>query len=151
MCRITALRVETLSLHIRRSLVCQSVSQLYHVWFSTKGRKAALQGEIGSDVERLIADAASAAGIRVLELALVFDHCHMLIALSEGQSLAAVMHRLKGASSRCIRLKYPDLKLDMAYGSFWQKGYGFRPVPEDQTPRVRHYIRTQLNRPVRRQ
>jgi len=78
----------------------------------------------------------------------VFDHCHLLIGLPETLPLTAAMHRIKGSSSRYIRLRYPDLRLDMP-GSFWQKGYGFRAVPEDQAPRVRQYIRTQINRPVR--
>ena len=123
----------------------------YHVWFGTKGRKEALQGDIGAEVRRLLVETARRAGIRLLALTLVFEHCHVLLALADDQTLPSAMQQLKGATSRYIFLKFPALKLDMGSNAFWQKGYGRREVPEEGLPRVRHYIRTQLARPVRRQ
>jgi REP element-mobilizing transposase RayT len=130
--------------------VAVEVCAYYHVWFSTKGRKEALQGDVGGEVRRLLIDTARRAGIRLLELALVFEHCHLLIALTDEQALPTVMHQLKGATSRYVFLRFPELKLDMRSNAFWQKGYGRREVSPEDVARVRNYLRTQLTRPVRR-
>jgi len=126
------------------------VESLYHVWFSTKGRKQALEGELGHDARRLLIDTAQRAGIRLLEVEMVVDHVHLLVALAETQTLPSVMHQLKGASARSIFLKHPELEFDMGHNSFWQKGYGFRCLSSAEAPNVRRYIRTQAERPLRR-
>ncbi len=125
------------------------VEDIYHVWFSTKRRKAALEGQIGGDVMRLLSQIAHDAGIRLLEMQAVADHVHLLVRLAPGQTLPSVMHRLKGASSRRVFLKYPDLKTDLGHHAFWQKGYGFRKVDPKQTEATRRYIGTQTSRPLR--
>jgi len=123
---------------------------LYHVWFSTKGRKEAVQGELGDDARGLLIETAQRAGIRLLELEVVADHAHLLVALAEGQTLPSVMHQLKGATARSIFLKYPELKSDLGHNSFWQKGYGFRRLSSGEVASVRRYMRTQAERPLRR-
>ncbi len=121
----------------------------YHVWFSTKGRKQALEGELGGDVRQLLAEIAQRADIRLLEIEMAADHAHLLVALSEAQTLSSAMHQLKGATSRRIFLKYPELKADLSLNSFWQKGYGWRKIDPAEAPAVRHYIRTQRSRALR--
>ena len=122
----------------------------YHVWFSTKGRKNGFESELGEEMKRLMLDIAKDKGIHIVELELVADHAHLLLEVPDRRDLPRVMHQLKGASARFIFSKYPDLKLDMPTGSFWQKGYGRRWVPRDQLDAVCNYIRTQRDRPYRR-
>ena len=126
------------------------MDELYHVWFSIKGREPALEGEIDDRVKRLFIDTAMRVGIRLLEAELVSDHAHLLVAVKRTQSLPSVMHRLKGASSRFIFLEYPELRLDLGHNSFWQKGYGRCRISHDQLPAVRRYIRSRRDRPLRR-
>jgi putative transposase len=125
------------------------VRSLYHVWFSTKRRKPALEGELGDDARRLLIETAQRAGIRLLEVEIVVDHVHLLVALAETQTLPFVMHQLKGASARSIFLKHPELKFDLGHNSFWQKGYGFRRLDPSEVSGVRRYIRTQGARALR--
>ena len=125
------------------------VEGVYHVWFSTKGRKSALDGEIGTDARRQLIQIALGNGIELLELEAVSDHVHLLVRLVPGQTLSSVMHQLKGASARAIFLKYSDLKMDLGHHAFWQKGYGFRRVAPKQLEVTRQYIRTQASRPLR--
>ena len=127
------------------------MDDLYHVWFSTKGRRQALDGEVGDEVKRLLVETARQTGIRLLEFELVADHAHLLVALTQTQSLPSVMHRLKGASARFIFLKVPELKVDLGHNSFWQKGYGSRRISPGEVPAIRQYIRTQRSRPLRRE
>jgi REP element-mobilizing transposase RayT len=71
-----------------------------------------------------------------------------LLRIASQGDLPDVMHLLKGASSRAVTLAYPEMRAAMGK-SFWQKKYGWRPVPEDQLDIVRRYIRTQDQRPPR--
>lgn len=122
---------------------------IYHVWFSTKGRKQALEGELGDHARRLLIETAQRTEIRLLDVEVAFDHVHLLIALTGTQTLPLVMRQLKGASARYIFLKYPELKLDLGRNAFWQKGYGWRKIARAEVPSVRHYIHTQRDRPLR--
>ena len=123
---------------------------LYHVWFSTKGRKPALEGEVGEDIKRLLVEIAQRTRIQLLEAEVVVDHAHLLVAVTGNQKLPSIMHQLKGASARVLFLRYPELKVDMEHESFWQRGYGWRRIGVDEVSGVRAYIRTQRQRPLRR-
>jgi putative transposase len=126
-----------------------SRSQVYHVWFSTKGRKDVLHEEIRTLVLAEFARIAQACSIRLLALEATFDHVHLLVDLLPDQSLASVIHDLKGATARTVFITYPELRLDMHSNSFWQKSYGSRLVPPNQISAVRRYIHTQDERPPR--
>jgi putative transposase len=126
-------------------------SRLYHVWFSTKGRKRALFEEIRETVLAEFSRVALEIPLTILAVEAIEDHVHLLVELHGDQKLASVMHRLKGASARTVLLRYPDLRLDMHSNSFWQKSYGSRPVPPNQAGIVRRYIQTQELRPLRHQ
>ena len=123
---------------------------LYHVWFSTKGRKYALEGDLGDYAKQALIETAQRTGIGLLEVEVMLDHAHLLLEVAESQTLPAVMHQLKGASARFMFLKYPDLKIDLASNSFWQKGYGWRRLTPSEVPAVRAYIQPQRDRPHHR-
>ncbi|MCJ7509620.1 MAG: IS200/IS605 family transposase [Dehalococcoidia bacterium] len=125
------------------------VEDLCHVWFSTKMRKIALVDEIGAEIRRLLREVATRTSIKLLEMETVADHVHLLMRLEPEQALSSAMHRLKGATSRYIFLKFPELKVDMGHNSFWQKGYGFRRLDPSEVPRVRRYMRSQEARALR--
>jgi putative transposase len=126
------------------------VKRIYHVWFSTKGRNPVLQGEIGSDVRQSLAQIAKRRNIGLLEFELSVDHVHMLLELTSDESLSSILQQLKGACSREILLKYPELKMDLGHEAFWQKGYGFRQVQTTEVRGLGFYMRTQASRPLRR-
>jgi len=88
------------------------------------------------------------ANIDLIESEAQFDHVHLLLHVTQDQSLSEVMRRLKGGASREVFLNSPELRDDFGR-YFWQRGYGFRLVPEDQIDTVRHYIQTQEDRPLR--
>ena len=121
----------------------------YHVWFSTKRRAPALVDDIDEAVRRTFAEVSRRDGIDIVEIKTALDHVHLLIDLQEDQSLPVVMHDLKGAAARRVFLLAPHLRFDLKGDSFWQKSYGARRVPPEQVEVVRHYIRTQDERPLR--
>jgi putative transposase len=123
----------------------------FHVWFSTKWRRPVLVGEIRDFILSTLASIAADKGITILEAEAIQDHVHLLLCLKQEQRLPTIMHDLKGATARAVFLRYPQLRLDMETASFWQKSYGSRLVWPNEIETVRHYIRTQDQRPLRQQ
>ncbi|MGA2286336.1 MAG: IS200/IS605 family transposase [Dehalococcoidia bacterium] len=125
------------------------VKRIFHVWFSTKARKPLLQAEIADEVKGSFTRIAARVNIKLLEFELSLDHVHMLLEFTSDQDLPAMMHQLKGACSREVFLKFPELKVDLGHQAFWQKGYGFRQLQADEVRGLRYYVRTQSKRPLR--
>src|SRR5687768_14242960 len=101
--------------------------KFFHVWFSTKYRKGALESpEISDVVAKTMRSVADRNLIEIEELQQAVDHVHLLLRLRDDQNLAVAIHDLKGASSHAVHLAFPELKMDMGTHSLWQKGYGSR-------------------------
>jgi REP element-mobilizing transposase RayT len=91
---------------------------------------------------RLLRQVAAAAGIDMIKVEAAVDHLHLLLRLEDQHELSSVVHRLKGASSHLLFVKFPDLRWDMA-GALWQKGYGSRLIPPRELETVKTYTLTQ--------
>jgi putative transposase len=119
---------------------------LYHVWFATKGRKWLLQGDVGEAARELIMTVAKEKRINLVGCEMIVDHVHLLIAVDDRTDLSKAMNLLKGATSRRLFQRFPDLKLDAGLNSFWQHRYAAKVVPERAVASVGQYIRTQWDR-----
>ena len=122
---------------------------LFHVWFSTKYRRDALQEERRGFVLSCFQRVAAEYAIELIEVEAQLDHVHMLLRSSDLQALSRTMMLLKGISARAVFEREPELRLSMGALSFWQKKYGWRLLSEPELPTVRRYIQTQLERPLR--
>ena len=118
----------------------------YHVWFSTKRRKWLLLGEMESTVKMILMQTAQEKGVNLLECQAMVDHVHMLVEAASEQELSWIMKLLKGRSAYDVFRRVPELKLDAAENSLWQRGFASRIVPEGQLETVCGYIRTQDER-----
>jgi putative transposase len=118
----------------------------YHVWFSPRGRKWLLQGDVEQTVKRLLPEVAQSKGIELLACETMVDHVHLLLRLNTGQSLSKAMNLLKGISARRVLQQFPELALDAHLKHFWQKRYGYKSVPPEAVPNVVRYIQSQWKR-----
>src|SRR3990172_3974848 len=119
---------------------------LYHVWFATKQRKWLLQGDIAEAAKELMWTVATEKNVKLMEFETMVDHVHLLIEAEGRTRLAKVINLLKGASSRRLFQRFPELKLDAGISSFWQHRYAAREVPVLAAAPVGRYIRTQWER-----
>jgi len=119
---------------------------LYHVWFATKGRKWLLQGDVGEAAKELITTVAKEKSINLMECEMMVDHVHLLIAVDDRTDLSKAVNLLKGATSRRLFQRFPDLKLDAGLNSFWQHRYAAKVVPQPAAVSVGQYIRSQWDR-----
>ena len=122
---------------------------LFHVWFSTKKRADALQGDRRAFVLDVFSRIAADNHIDLIESEAQFDHVHLLLRAADEEALSRTMMLLKGVSAREVFEREPELRLSIGSLVFWQKSFGRRPVPEEQLETVRKYIQTQVDRPLR--
>jgi len=118
---------------------------LHHVWFGTKRRGWALQGDVELLVKQELRAVAVDKGIGLLECETMVDHVHLLVDVVPS-FLPEAVRLLKGGSSYRVFRALPELKLDLGEQSLWQRRYGVRRVPRDQAGVVVNYIRTQDQR-----
>jgi len=68
---------------------------------------------------------------------------HLLLQISPRESVAQVVNRLKGGSSRVLRVEFPDLEEFLWGESFWAEGYFAESVGQTQEEVIRRYLRNQ--------
>ena len=71
------------------------------------------------------------------------DHVHILIQIKPSESVAEVVHILKGGTSRVIRKEFPELEEFLWGDSFWADGYFAESVGKVDEEVIRKYIKIQ--------
>lgn len=115
----------------------------FHVVFVPKYRNRVLCGAIKARLEQLFAQACAVNDWYTHELSVQPDHVHLLIQIYPRESVASVVQRLKGGSSRVLRAEFPDLEEFLWGKNFWSSGYFVESVGVAQEEMVRRYIREQ--------
>ena len=82
----------------------------YHVVWVTKYRHKILEGAMRDRLREIIRQTCAELGVHIVRGVLARDHIHMFLSIPPKLSLAYVMQRIKGRSSRRIQMEYPDLR-----------------------------------------
>ena len=114
----------------------------FHLQFTPKFRRDVFLDE---DVRMLCAESfrQACAELRIGMEACEFgpDHVHVFVSRCKNYSVPEIARRLKGASSRRIRLELWDRIRDKLWGDeFWSGGYFYRSVGSTTTEAVQYYI-----------
>jgi len=110
---------------------------LHCVW-STKNRDCRIPFSFRPDLLKHLRDNARAKNIILDYINVHEDHVHALINLGKQQSVAEVMHLLKGESSFWI-----NSQRVLPYQFEWQDDYFALSISHAHVDRVRHYIKHQ--------
>ena len=95
----------------------------YHVVWVTKYRFKVLQGTMRERLREIIRQTCAELGVHIVRGVLARDHVHMFLSIPPKLSLAYVMQRIKGRSSRRIQMEFPDLRKRYWGQRFWARGY----------------------------
>ena len=95
----------------------------YHVVWVTKYRFKVLQGGMRERLREIICQTCAELGVHIVRGVLARDHVHMFLSIPPKLSLAYVMQRLKGRSSRRIQMEFPELRRRYWGQRFWARGY----------------------------
>ncbi len=109
---------------------------LIHIVWSTRGREPQLIAANDSALERLLAAKAAELGCQLLAFGCAEDHIHVLIRLAATTALAAVVQRMKGATSYLLP-RVLDAPLS------WQDGYWAASFAAHELRNLITYVREQ--------
>ena len=116
---------------------------LFHLVFTPKYRARVLEEEIARRLRELLLQACEVNSWQIHELGIQPDHLHLLLQISPRESISDVVQRLKGGTSRVLRLEYPELEEFLWGKSFWGEGYFVESVGEREESVIRRYIAKQ--------
>ncbi len=113
-------------------------SIIVHVVFSTKDRKPQLNPALEERLYPYLGGIVRELDGKLIVVNGVEDHLHLLAAMKATMSVAEMVGKIKGSSSKWIHETFPD------HSHFaWQRGYAAFSVSESQIARVAAYIERQ--------
>src|SRR4030065_2444014 len=115
----------------------------YHLVWIPKYRRRVLRGKVVIRLRKLLYEACRMNKWWIRELSIEEDHVHIIIQTKPSDSVADVVQRLKGGTSRGIRKKYPELEEVLWGDCFWAEWDFAETVGNVDEEVVRRYIREQ--------
>ena len=109
-----------------------------HIVFSTKNRQRFIDADLKHRLLPYLGGTIRSHGGHLLRANTVEDHVHLLIDLPSTLSIAELVGKIKGSSSKWIHDTWQSRK---TFG--WQKGYGAFSVSQSNVPAVVRYIDAQ--------
>ena len=116
-----------------------------HLVWATKYRYHVLQGDIKVRCRQLLMQICDAEDMRILSGVVSKDHVHMHIEYPPKISLADLVKRLKGRSSRMLQQEYPSLQSRYRGRHFRAIGYGAWSTGKITDEVVQHYLEHHRN------
>ena len=82
----------------------------YHVVFCPKYRRKVLENGIDVRLKELILEKQSEYGYQILDMEVMPDHVHLLMACDPRNGINKVVGQIKGYTSHTLRKEFPSLK-----------------------------------------
>ena len=113
----------------------------YHLVWCPKYRRPVLEGAIEKRLREVLEDVRAEHGWTIHALEVMPDHVHLFIESDPIYSVAEIVNRLKGASSRILRIEFPALRSRLP--TLWSRSYYAGTVGAVSDAVVRRYIESQ--------
>ncbi|MDD4734783.1 MAG: IS200/IS605 family transposase [Kiritimatiellae bacterium] len=115
------------------------IKNIHHMIFSTKNREPLITSIIRNDLYAYLGGIIREKNSQSIEIGGAFDHVHILVMIHQSISVADLVWEMKSASTRWIN----ENKKITGYFS-WQNKYASFSVSQSMVPKVREYIRNQV-------
>lgn len=116
----------------------------YHVVWCPKYRRSVLMPPVDARLKQLIEEVALHHDITVHEMEVMPDHVHLFVECDPTRSVAEIVNRFKGATSRFLREEFPHLRSRLP--TLWSRSYYAGTVGHVSEATVRAYIESQKGR-----
>lgn len=116
----------------------------YHVVWCSKYRRSVLTPPVDTRLKQLIEEIALHYDFTVHEMEVMPDHVHMFVECDPTRSVAEIVNRFKGATSRFLREEFPHLRSRLP--TLWSRSYYAGTVGHVSEATVRAYIESQKGR-----
>lgn len=113
----------------------------YHLVWCPKYRRPVLEGAIEKRLREVLGDVRAEHEWTIHALEVMPDHVHLFIESDPIYSVAEIVNRLKGASSRILRSEFPALRSRLP--TLWSRSYYAGTVGAVSDAVVRRYIESQ--------
>jgi len=113
----------------------------YHVVWCPKYRRSVLLPPIDARLKQLIAEVALEHDFNVHEIEVMPYHVHMFVECDPTRSVAEIVNRFKGATSKFLREEFPQLRSKLP--TLWSRSYYAGTVGDVSEATVRRYIESQ--------
>ncbi len=113
----------------------------FHIVWCPKYRRSVLTPPVDARLKQLIGEVAEHYGFVVHELEVMPDHVHIFVECDPTRSVAEVVNRFKGATSRFLREEFPHLRSRLP--TLWSRSYFAASVGAVSEAAVRRYIEDQ--------
>ncbi|MEL4897028.1 IS200/IS605 family transposase [Crocosphaera sp. Alani8] len=114
----------------------------YHVVWVTKYRRPVLTDEIQNRLKELLLKISTEINVEILEMEIGdCNHVHLLISLDPQFGVHKAVKRFKGATSRYLRLEFPELKQRLP--TLWTNSYFVSTVGGAPLAKIKEYIQNQ--------
>ena len=113
----------------------------YHLVWCPKYRRPVLEGAIEKRLREVFEDVRAEHVWTIHALEVMPDHVHLFIDSDPIYSVAEIVNRLKGASSRILRSEFPALRSRLP--TLWSRSYYAGTVGAVSDAVVRRYIESQ--------
>ena len=100
-----------------------------------------MRGKVAQSLLHMIYEATKVNWWWVEEAKVMTDHVHLLIQIHPNESVADVVQRLKGGTSRLLRKEFPDMEEFIWGDSFWADGYFAETIGSVSYRTVKQYIK----------
>ena len=113
----------------------------HHLVWCPKYRRPVLEGAIEKRLREVLEDVRTEHEWTIHALEVMPDHVHLFIESDPIYSVAEIVNRLKGASSRILRSEFPALRSRLP--TLWSRSYYAGTVGAVSDAVVRRYIESQ--------
>lgn len=113
----------------------------YHLVWCPKYRRPVLEGAIEKRLREVLEDVRAEHVWTIHALEVMPDHVHLFIESDPIYSVAEIVNRMKGASSRILRSEFPALRSRLP--TLWSRSYYAGTVGAVSDAVVRRYIESQ--------
>lgn len=112
----------------------------YHFVFIPRRRRKVLIGEVEQRLKELIYELSANIEAKVIALEIMPDHVHLFLNAPPDIAPDQIMFRIKGASSRYLRVEFPHLK---KMPSMWTRSYFCSTAGNVSSQTIERYIQNQ--------
>jgi putative transposase len=113
----------------------------YHLVWCPKYRRKVLVSPIDQRLKELIAETAAEHGMIVHALEVMTDHVHLFVEADPTLSVAEIVNRFKGRSSRILRQEFASLRSRLP--TLWSRSYYAGSIGAASESIVKRYIEAQ--------
>jgi putative transposase len=115
----------------------------YHIIFCPKRRRRILVGPVRDRLETLLRETAEEISVGIVALEVMPDHVHLLASAQPSHAPNQIIARLKGKSSRILRLEFPHL---LKMPSLWMRSFFVSTAGMVSSATIQRYIEMQRKR-----